>query len=121
MGFLTEAEVVAQLDAQHTKYMADPATVGTQVRTDNDARVTAANATHTAVTNAQFANLIGVEAPGDRVTGKTYSGGNVVTPVNATYAEAQVRIALDADTLHTFGAHTLLLVLMTDLLHMSIR
>ena len=100
MGFLTEAEVVAQLDAQHTKY-----TTGAsgQVLTDHNARVTAANAAKTEITNATFSSVIGTEAPGERVTGKVYAGGNVVAPVNATNAEAAVRTALDADQLFTHG------------------
>lgn len=100
MGFLTEAEVVAQLSAQHTKY-----TTGAsgQVLTDHNARVTAANAAKTQITNGTFSSVIGTEAPGERVTGKVYSGGNVVAPVNATNAEAAVRTAMDADQLFTHG------------------
>ena len=103
MPFLTEEQVVAQLSAQHTKYTNDPAISGTQVKTDHDARVSTANETHSEVTNATFSTLSGTEAPGSRVTGKVYAGGNVVAPVNATYMEAQVRAALDADTLFTHG------------------
>lgn len=106
MGFLTEAQVVAQLDAQHTKYTNDPAIAGTQVKTDHDARVTTANATHTEVTNANMAsNLNSTTVSGGRgvVNAEVYSGANVVAPVNATYAEAAVRTALDADQLFTHG------------------
>ena len=105
MGMLTEAEVVAQLSAQHTKYTANPALVGTQVQTDHDARVTAANAAHTAKTNAQFDTLNTTTVSGGRgvINAEVYSGANVVTPVNATIAEAAVRTALDADQLFTHG------------------
>lgn len=102
MGFLTEAEVVAQLDAQHTKY-----TTGAsgQVLTDHTARVAAANASHTQVTNATMTNLNSTTVSGGRgvVNAEVYSGANVVAPVNATYAEAKVRAALDADELFTTG------------------
>lgn len=100
MPTLTEAEVVAQLSAQHTKY-----TTGAsgQVLTDHNARVTAANAAKTQITNATFSSVIGTEAPGERVTGKVYSGGNVVAPINATTMEADVRTAMDADELFTHG------------------
>jgi len=102
MGFLSEAEVVAQLAAQHTKY-----TTGAsgQVLTDHNARVTAANATHTQVTNATMASLNSTTVSGGRgvVNAEVYSGANVVAPVNATFAEAKVRTALDADQLFTTG------------------
>ena len=104
-NFLSEAEVVAQLDAQHTKYTADPALVGSDVQADHDARVTAANATHTEVTNSTFATLNSNTVSGGRgvVNAEVYSGANVVVPVNATFAEAAVRTALDADSLFAHG------------------
>ena len=102
MATLTEAEIVAQLAAQHTKYTTS---LPTAIQTDHDARVTAANASHTAKTNAQFADLnSSTIAPSNgRISAKKYTGGNVVTPVNATYMEAAVRTALDADELFTHG------------------
>lgn len=102
MGTLTEAEVVAQLAAQHAKMMSG---LPTAIQSDQDARVAEANATHTAVTNEEFDTLNSVTLAPERgvVTGEVYSGGNVVTPVNATYMEAQVRAALDADELFTHG------------------
>jgi len=107
MATLTEAEIVAQLSAQHTKYTAAPALVGTDVQTDQDARVTTANATHTAVTStsAGFVSLNSSTIAPSRgvISAKKYTGANVVTPVNATYMEAAVRVALDADGLFTHG------------------
>jgi len=101
MPTLTEAEVVAQLAAQHTKYTTGA--TGTPVQTDQDARLALDDAPKTAKTNSEFASLNGSEVPGDRITGKVYSGGNVVTAVNATVMEATVRAALDAGTLFTTG------------------
>jgi len=105
MSTLTEADIVAQLDAQHTKYTADPSLVGEPVQADQDARVATANAAHTAVTNAEFDTLNSDTVPATRgvVTGEVYSGGNIVTPVNATYMETQVAAALAADELFTHG------------------
>jgi hypothetical protein len=105
MGMLTEAEVVAQLSAQHTQYTANPALVGSQVQTDHDARVTAANAAHTQVTNSTFTNLNTETVAPDRgvINAERYTGANVVAPVNATIMEADVRTALDADQLFTHG------------------
>lgn len=108
MGTLSEAEVVAQLDAQHTQYMANPALVGSDLQTEHDARVTRANAAHTQVTStsAGFKAGLNVEdasSANGRITADRYTGGNVVAPVNATYMEAQVRAALDADELFTHG------------------
>ena len=102
MATLTEAEIVAQLSAQHAKYTTN---LPTAIQTDHDARVTAANAAKTAKTNAEFTTLNSTTVAPTRgvVSGKVYSGGNVVTPVNATYMEAQVRVALDADELFTHG------------------
>jgi len=102
---LTEAEVVAQLSAQHTKYTANPALVGTDVQDDQDARVAAANATHTEKANTAFDELNTEVVAPERgvINAKRYTGGNVVAPVNATYMEAQVRAALDADQLFTHG------------------
>lgn len=105
MSELTEADIVAQLDAQHTKYTADPSLVGEPVQADHNARVVAANAAKVAVTNAQFDTLVSTAVPDTRgvVTGNVYDGGNVVTPVDATFMETQVRAALDADELFTHG------------------
>lgn len=105
MPILTEAEVVAQLAAQHTKYIEDPSLVGTDVQADQDARVAAANATHTEVTNEEFDQLNSTTVSGGRgvVNAEVYAGENVVAAVNATYAEAAVRAALDADELFTHG------------------
>jgi hypothetical protein len=101
MSTLTQAEVVAQLAAQHTKYMTGAN--GMAVQTDQTARVALDDSVRTAKTNAQFSTMSGTEVPGDRITGKVYTGGNVVTPVQATYFEAQVRTKLDAGTLFTHG------------------
>jgi len=105
MATLTEAEIVAQLSAQHTKYVEATALIGTDVQTDQDARVTAANATHTEVTNSTFTSLNSTTIAPTRgvVSAEKYTGANVVAPVNATYMEAQVRTALDADELFTHG------------------
>lgn len=102
MGMLTEAEVVAQLAAQHAKYTSN---LPTAIQTDHDARVTAANAAHTQVTNATFTNLNTETVSGGRgvVNVEKYTGANVVAPVNATDMEARVRTALDADQLFTHG------------------
>jgi hypothetical protein len=101
MSKLTQAQVVAQLAAQHTKYTAGA--TGTDVQTDQDARLALDNSQKTAKTNAQFSTMNGTEVPSARITGKVYTGGNVVTPVRATYFEAQVRTKLDAGTLFTHG------------------
>jgi hypothetical protein len=101
MPNLTEAEVVAQLSAQHTTYTTGA--TGTPVQTAQNARMALDNSAKTAKTNAQFSTLNGTEAPGTRVTGKVYTGGNVVAPVNATYFEARVRTNLDAGTIFTYG------------------
>ena len=108
MATLTEAEIVAQLSAQHTKYMANPALVGSALQTAHDARVTRANATHTAVTSttAGFKAGLNVEAvapTSGRIVASRYTGANVVTPVNATIMETKVAAALAADTLFTHG------------------
>lgn len=105
MATLTEAEIVAQLAAQHTKYMANPALAGTPLQTAHDARVTRANAAHTPVTNSTFTSLNteNVAPASGRIVAKRYTGANVVAPVNATYMEAKVRAALDADELFTTG------------------
>lgn len=102
MGMLTEAEVVAQLAAQHAKYTTG---LPTDIQTDHNARVTAANALHTQVTNATFTSLNTSTISGGRgvVNAKKYTGANVVAPVNATDMEARVRTALDADQLFTHG------------------
>lgn len=100
MPNLTEAQIVEQLDAQHTKYRTGAS--GTDVQDDQDAREVTANATHTEITNASF-TVSGVESPGANVTGEVYDGGDVVMPIQATYMEARVRTALDADLLHTQG------------------
>jgi len=99
---LTEAEIVAQLSAQHTKYTTG---LPTAIQTDHDARVTTANATHTEVTNSTFTSLNTTTVAPTRgvINAKKYTGANVVAPVNATYMEAQVRTALDADQLFTHG------------------
>ena len=91
----TEAEIVAQLNAAHDKYRTGA--TGMAVQDDQDARETAIDAAKTAITNAQFSTVTGTEAPGDRVTGKVYAGGNQVTAVNATFMEASVVTALAAD------------------------
>lgn len=101
MPTLTEAQVVAQLAAQHTKYTTGA--TGTTIQTPQNARMALDDSAKTAKTNAQFATLNGSEAPGSNVTGKVYTGGNVVTPVKATYFEAQVRTKLDAGTVFTHG------------------
>jgi len=101
MATLTEAEVVEQLAAQHTKYT--EGATGMAVQTDQNERMALDDSQKTAKTNAQFSTMNGQEVPGDRITGKVYTGGNVVTPVNATYMEAQVRTKLDAGTLFTHG------------------
>jgi hypothetical protein len=101
MSTLTEAQVVEQLAAQHTKYT--EGATGMPVQTAQDARMALDDSAKTAKTNAEFAEINGTEVPGDRITGKVYTGGNVVTPVQATYMEAQVRTALDAGTLFTHG------------------
>lgn len=102
MAMLTEAEIVAQLAAQHAKYTTG---LPTAIQTDHDARVTAANATHTAKANSAFSTLNSstIATANGRINAKKYTGGNVVTPVNATYMEAAVRTALDADQLFTHG------------------
>lgn len=105
MSTLSEADIVAQLDAQHTKYTADPSLVGEDVQDDLDARVVAANAAKVEVTNEEFDTLESTAVPDTRgvVTGNVYDGGNVVAAVDATYMETQVRAALDADELFTHG------------------
>jgi len=101
MPELTEAQVVAQLAAQHTKYTTGA--TGLPVQTDQNARMALDDTPHTAKTNAQFSELNATEVPSDRITAEVYTGGNVVTPVKATYFEAQVRAALDGGTVFTYG------------------
>jgi hypothetical protein len=103
---LTEEEIVAQLDAQHTQRTANPALVGTTIQDDQDARVAAANATHTAITANTFTSLNTEDiAPASgNIVAKRYTGVNVITAIgDATIHEAAVRAALDADELFTHG------------------
>ena len=100
-GILTDAEALAQQKHAEDQYLT---VVTGQVKTDIDAKVALANATHTAKTNAQLAtglNHTTVALPA--INADVYTGANVVTPVNATWMEAQVRTALDADLLHHKG------------------
>jgi hypothetical protein len=101
MATLTEAEVIAQLAAQHTKYTVGA--TGLPVQTDQNARMALDNSPHTAKTNAQFSTLNGTEVPSTHITGRVYTGGNRVTPVNATYFEKQVTTALTNGTVFTYG------------------
>jgi hypothetical protein len=100
-GTLTEAEVLVQLKEQHDQYLTGA--TGTPVQDDQDARVATANATHTAKANADFDELNSEDVEFAGVSAKTYTGGNVVTPVSATWMEAQVRAALDNDELFAKG------------------
>jgi hypothetical protein len=104
-GTLTEAEVLVQLQANDVKYLD---TITGDVKTSMDAKVAAANASHTAKTNAELATGINkTTVSGNIINADVYDGGNVVTPVNATWMEQQVKDALDNDLLHhTGGAYT---------------
>jgi hypothetical protein len=106
MTIENEDTVVGQLAHADSVYMTGA--TGMAVQDDLNARVALANATHTAVTNAELdTELSSVLTDNGRVTGESYSGGNVVTPVNATWFETHVRTALDADALFdTGGAYT---------------
>jgi hypothetical protein len=98
---LTESEILAQLAEQDAKYRTGA--TGMPVQADQDAREALDDEQKTAKTNAEFSTLEGTEVAGDRITGKVYTGGNVVTAVNATYMEAQVREALDAGETFSYG------------------
>jgi hypothetical protein len=100
-GTLTEAEVLAQLKHQHDQYRTGA--TGLPVQDDQDDREDLANATHTAKANEDFdeLNSVQVEFPG--VSAKVYANGNVVTPVLATWMEAQARTALDGDDIFDTG------------------
>lgn len=102
MATLSEAEIVAQLSAQHDKYTTN---LPTAIQTDHDARVVRANAAHTAKANTAFDELNTEDVAPSRgvISAKRYTGGNVVTPVNATLHEQKVRAALDADELYAHG------------------
>lgn len=100
-GTLTESEVLDQLKHQHDTYLSGA--TGTGVQDDQDARVSTANASHTAKANADFDELNATTVSHSRVDAKVYSGANVVTPVSATWMEQQVRTALDGDALFAKG------------------
>jgi hypothetical protein len=104
-GTLTESEVLEQLKHASDQYLTGA--TGTPVQDDQNARVATANASHTAKTNALFSELNSEAVEDQGVSSKVYTGGNVVTPVNPTYMETQVRTALDNDALFsTGGAYT---------------
>jgi hypothetical protein len=100
-GTLTEAEVLEQLQHAHETYVSGA--TGTPVQDDQDARVATANATHTAKANDAFSELNADPVEYAGVSAEVYTGGNVVTPVSATWMETQVRAALDGDDLFTTG------------------
>jgi hypothetical protein len=102
MVLYNEDTVVAQLVHDDTVYMTGA--TGMPVQDDLDDRVAMANASHTAKTNAELSTgLNKTSVSGGAINADVYDGGNVVTPVNATWFEAQVRLALDADALFDTG------------------
>ncbi len=82
-GILTADEARAQVAAAHQKYMSSAYVAGAVAGpyVDNQARVTTANATHTAVANSSFGSLNFVTAYNGNgyPIGKVYTGGNIVT------------------------------------------
>lgn len=101
MPNLTEAQIVAQLDAADEKYR-DGAT-GTPVQDDQDDRETLDDAPRDDVDNDEFDQLNSDTVDFNGVQAEVYSGGNVVNPVSATYFEAQVREALDDGEVFQYG------------------
>lgn len=103
MPNLTEAEIVAQLKHQHDQYTTGA--TGLPVQDDQDARMELDDSPRDEVTNDDFTQLNSetVTNYNGSVNAEVYTGGNVVAPVSATYAEAQVRDALDAGEAFTHG------------------
>lgn len=123
-GMLTAAEARQQVSEAHAKYMTGAYVPGAAsgAYVDHLARVATANATHTAVTNAQLAtnlNKVGAYDASGNLVGWVYAGGNVVTVaanragVDLSPEDAQntedlefevlVEDALAGDALHTTG------------------
>lgn len=103
MPNLTQAEIVAQLDEQHDKYISGA--TGMPVQDDQDARLALDDSPHTGVSNDEFDQLNSdtVLNYNGSVRAEVYSGGNIVEPVKATYAEAKVAAAVQAGTTFTTG------------------
>jgi len=100
--FADEANYTSQVAHADELYMAGA--YGSSAYTDNQARVTTANATHTAKTNSQFDTLNTVTTTNAAgLVFKTYSGANVITDATPTNMGSRVRTALDADALHDSG------------------
>lgn len=101
MPNLTQAEIVAQLDEQHDKYISGA--TGMPVQDDQDDRLALDDSPHTGVSNDEFDQLNSTTVSTGAVNAEVYSGGNIVEPVRATYAEAKVAAAVQAGTTFTTG------------------
>ncbi len=103
MPNLTQAEIVAQLKDQHDKYTTGA--TGMPVQDDQDDRMALDDTPHTGVENDEFDQLNSdtVTNYNGTVNAEVYSGGNIVEPVKATYAEAKVAAAIQAGTAFTTG------------------
>ena len=91
-------ENTAEVERATAKYMENDDLVGTDVQDDLDARVAAANETHTAVQNEDDGTTLNTEDA--TVAGgvqPVYTGGNVVDDENPLVMDELVRDALDAD------------------------